>query len=431
MGTMLTGILADKRARIGSKLRAGLFAAVLLLPNGACEWRQEKGREARNSAEPSSGAVSPLIATGKSEKPSRNMLSTRRSGEPAPNVANELPFTAEAKRLTDKARFLAGLSVEANGPFAALCLTEAWKRYAKTAEAQWARFKIGEAKMRAWAKKELEKAADPSLPVFYPFSGPDVTFADIFVPAAGEYVLVGLEGVGSVPREEAFAGGDLDAEFALYLKSFDDLLGLSFFRTNDLKEDLANRTIDGVVPIIMVLLARLDKEIMSIEFGGLNEDGEFETASPKPTAVTIRYRGANVTVPRTLRYFSANLYDGDFLKNKGFRKFVERELTPCFTFMKSASYLMRNSFFGAIRKTILNISNAILQDDSAIPYKFYNPAAWDVSLYGHYDAPIKLFKDDFEQELFEAYRTTPGIKPLGFRFGYSPVSCLLLAVKKK
>jgi hypothetical protein len=378
-----------------------LIAAALLLAGGACEWKVERVR-----------------AAGKSEKPS------------APQATNAPPLSADAQRLTDTARFLAGLSVDVNGPFAALCRTDAWKRYAKTTEAQWARFKIGETKMRAWAKKELEKAADPALPVFYPFSGPDITFADIFVSGAKEYVFVGLEDVGSVPLEGAFAAGDLGAEFALYLKSLDDLLGLSFFRTNDMKEDLANRTIDGVVPIIMVLLARLDKEIMSIEFGALDAEGEFGTASSKPTAVTIRFRGATDAAPRTLRYFSANLYDGEFLKNEGLRKFIERELTPCFTFMKSASYLMHKSFFGAIRKTILDISSAILQDDSAIPYKFYDRAAWDVSLYGQYAAPIKLFKDDFEQELFDAYRTRPGIKPLNFRFGYSPLSNLLLAVKK-
>lgn len=404
MGTMSRSISFGRCARIRLKLGAGLVAAALLLPAGACEWKVEKVRAAGNAAAPSSGAASSTIAP---------------------------PLSADAQRLTDTARFLAGLSVDVDGPFAALSRTDAWKRYAKTTEAQWARFKMGEAKMRAWAKRELEKAADPALPVFYPFSGPDITFADIFVPDAKEYVFVGLEDVGSVPREGAFAAGDLGAEFALYLKSLDDLLGLSFFRTNDMKEDLANRTIDGVVPIIMVLLARLDKEIMSIEFGGLNEDGEFEPTSTKPTAVTIRYRGADDAAPRTLRYFSANLYDGEYLKNPGLRKFVERELTPCFTFMKSASYLMRNSFFGAIRKTILNISSAILQDDSAIPYKFYDPAAWDISLYGRYDAPIKLFKDDFEQQLFDAYRTRPGIKPLDFRFGYSPLSNLLLAVKIK
>jgi hypothetical protein len=397
---------SGRRVLIRLRLGAGWVAAALLLA-GACEWRQERvpaaGRPASSSAEAVPAAVSPA----------------------AP------PLSAGARRLTDTARFLAGVSVGADAPFAALCRTEAWKRYAKAIAAQWARFEVGAAKMRAWAKRELEKAADHALPVFYPFGGPDIAFVDIFLPGAKKAVLVGLEDVGSVPEAEGFGAGDLDAEFGLYLKSLDDLLGLSFFRTNDMKEDLANRTIDGVVPIILLLLARLDKDILSIEFGQLNADGGFGTASGKPTAAAIEFRGADEAVGHTLLYVSANLYDGTFLKNAGLRTYIEANLRPCFTFMKSASYLMQKSFFGAIRRTILNVSGAILQDDSAVPYKFFDPAVWDVALYGRYDAPIKLFKDDFEQELFDAFRTKPGIKPLDFRFGYSPVSSLLLAVKRK
>ena len=358
------------------------------------------------------------------------------AGHPAPSSVEAAPaahpLSAEAQRLTDTARFLAGLSVvDADGPLAALCRTEAWKRYAKAIAAQWSRFETGAAKMRAWAEQEIAKAADPALPVFYPFGGPDIAFVDIFVPGANEAVLVGLEDVGSIPQAEAFSAGDLEAEFALYLKSLDDLLGLSFFRTNDMKEDLANRTIDGVVPIVMLLLARLDKDILSIEFGQLNADGGFGTDAYPPTAVTIGFRGANDAAARKLLYVSADLYDGKFLKNTGLRKYIELKLTPCFTFMKSASYLMQKSFFGAIRRTILKVSSAVLQDDSAIPYKFYDPKTWDVTLYGRYDGPIKLFKDDFEQELYDAFQTRPDIKPLSFRFGYTPVSCLLLAVKRK
>lgn len=402
MGTTLKSRLSCRRARGRFKFGIGLIAAALLLAGGACEWRQERVAAAGHPV-PSQVKAAPAVA----------------------------PLSAEARRLTDTARFLAGLSLEADGPFAALCRTDAWQRYAKAIAAQWTRFETGAAKMRVWAKRELDQAADPALPVFYPFGGPDAAFVDIFLPRAKVAVLVGLEDVGSVPPPEAFGTESLEAEFGLYLKSLDDLLGLSFFRTNDMKEDLANRTIDGVVPIILLLLARLDKDILSIEFGELDADGGFGAATAKPTAVTIGFRGTGDASAHTLLYVSADLYDGKFLKNAGLRKFIEMNLTPCFTFMKSASYLMQKSFFGAIRKTILKVSAAVLQDDSAIPYKYYDPKAWEVTLYGRYDGPIKLFKDDFEQELFDAFRTRTDIRPLGFRFGYTPVSCLLLAVKKK
>jgi hypothetical protein len=398
---------------INKRVWAGIAAALLLA--ASCQWRTEP---------------LPSRAIGPQPKASP-------AGAPAekPALPDIPPLSLDANLLTDTARFLAGLSVDRGGPFASLAQTDAWMRYAKDAESQWDRFKAGEAKMRAWAREELANVFDPARPVFYPFSGPDITFADIFLAGANEYVLVGLEDVGSVPREVDLAGRDLGRELALYIKSLDDLLGLSFFRTNDMKEDLANPTIDGVVPIIMVLLARLDKEILAIEFGDLDAAGRFcaapNEAPGRRKAVTILFRGSGDPQARTIRYFSANLYDGEFLKNAPLRAFFDRELAPCFTFLKSASYLMHHSFFGAIRKKILEMSYAILQDDSAIPFRRFDRAVWDLSLYGRYDGPIKLFEDDFEQELFDAYRTTPGIKPLNFRFGYSPLSDILLAIKKK
>ena len=397
-----------------SNLRAWIGLAAGLLVAASCQWTQE-----------------PLPSRATPPRPA----SVRTAASPGTPAARDVPPLSEkAKLLTDTARFLGGLPVDEAGPFAALARTGAWTKYAGTAESQWARFKAGEAKMRAWAQKELAGVFNPALPVFYPFSGPDITFADIFLSGAGEYVLVGLEDVGSVPRAEDLGGHDLGEEMALYIKSLDDLLGVSFFRTNDMKEELANPTIDGVVPVIMLLLARLDKEILSIEFGDLAPDGSFvpaiEGASGRRKAVTIFFRAAGESRARTLRYFSANLYDGEFLKNAPLRAFLERELTPCFTFLKSASYLMQKSFFGAIRKRLLDMSYAVLQDDSAIPFRRFDQAVWAISLYGQYDGPIKLFKDDFEPELYDAYRTTPGIKPLNFRFGYAPLSDILLAVKK-
>jgi hypothetical protein len=395
------------------KVRAWVGVAASLLAAASCQWTREP---LPSRAVLPRQAAAPDASAGKMAAPAGP------------------PLDEGAKLLTDTARFLAGLPVDEAGPFAALALTDAWKKYAATAGSQWTRFKAGEAKMRTWARNELGGVFNPSLPVFYPFSGPDITFADIFLSGANEYVLVGLEGVGSVPREEDLAGRDLGEEMALYIKSLDDLIGVSFFRTNDMKEELANATIDGVVPVIMLLLARLDKELLSVEFGDLAPDGGFLPAiagTPgKRKAVTIFFRAAGESEARAIRYFSANLYDGDFLKNGPLRAFLARELTPCFTFMKSASYLMHSAYFGAIRRTILDMSYAILQDDSAIPFRRFDRAAWALSLYGWYDGPIKLFKDDFEPELYDAYRSTPGIKPLNFRFGYAPLSDILLAVKK-
>jgi hypothetical protein len=98
------------------------------------------------------------------------------------------------------------------------------------------------------------------------------------------------------------------------------------------------------------------------------------------------------------------------------------------TYIKSASYLMHKSYFSTIRNTILAKSIAILQDDSGIPYRFFNKSKWAIRLYGTYDGPIELFKDHMEEDLKAAYER--GAQPLTVRLGYGKQSNMLLATRK-
>lgn len=86
---------------------------------------------------------------------------------------------------------------------------------------------------------------------------------------------------------------------------------------------------------------------------------------------------------------------------------------------------MHKSYFSVIRNTVLNKSKLILQDASGIAYKYYNPAKWNISLYGTYVKPIEMFKDFYEPDLQEAFAKSS--KPIGFRYGYDKKSSLLLA----
>jgi len=338
----------------------------------------------------------------------------------------------QEKKFDDTARFLAGLKVDEQSELYDLTQTESWKRFSDKANALWAEFRIPEAKMRSWARRELEKCFDPAAPVFYAFGGPDIAFADIFLPGAKQYVLVGLESLGSVPRREAITTQRLEEALPLYVTALEDLIKLSFFRFLDLEKELAHPLLNGVIPLMMVVLARMDKETTGVEVGNLNGEGEFvsepEESPGRKTAAKIQFRKPGDGTPQILFYFSTNLSDGDLQKNPAFNKFMQKYSSRCFSFIKSASYLMHKPYFSMIRKMILTLSEAILQDDSAISYRFFDKNIWDISLYGKYEGPIKLFEGDFEQDLFEAYKTPA--KPIGFRFGYSPISNLLLAVKK-
>ncbi len=339
---------------------------------------------------------------------------------------------ARARTLTDTARFFAGLAVDPSSEFYDLTQTDAWKCFAPKMGALWAAFSGSQTRMKIWAQSELAPVHDPSTPLFYPFSGPDIIFPEIFFPCSVQAILVGLEPAGAVPRRDALSPQKLDEILSLYMISIEDILRLSFYRTRVMDSELASPMLKGVVPILMVSLARLGMEIEGLELGNLDENGEFipeaEDSPARKSAVRIHYRTAGEALAKTLIYFSCDLSNAGLKKRPALEAYLQSNAPRCFTFLKSASYLCHERNFSVIRKTILARSYAVLEDDSGLAYASFDKNTWNISLYGRYDGPIELFKDSFEQDLFDAMKKSA--KRLNFRFGYSRASCLLLAAKK-
>ena len=91
----------------------------------------------------------------------------------------------------------------------------------------------------------------------------------------------------------------------------------------------------------------------------------------------------------------------------------------CNTFLKSASYLLHYGSFTTIRNLILDKSDYLVQDDTGIPFKYFNNADWKVSLFGIYEKPVKDFIDDlYQEDLDSAYKSTINLKKLDFSLGY-------------
>lgn len=77
--------------------------------------------------------------------------------------------------------------------------------------------------------------------------------------------------------------------------------------------------------------------------------------------------------------------------NAAFQKFLVRQKNFA-TFFKSASYLPHRSDFSFIRKLVLDNSQAVLQDDTGIPYRYIDRGKWSVKSYGQYSRPYGSFR---------------------------------------
>ena len=331
----------------------------------------------------------------------------------------------------DTAHFLAGMPVPNDSPLAQFAQTAAWQEHSKTLEERFTRLIPRFQKIATWRTTYLPESNE-ALPVaFYMFSGPDFLYVDQFYPNASVYVLCGTEPIGPPPDPLHLA--NLSSALANLQNSMNSLLRFSFFITKDMKTDLQQPQLKGVLPIFYVLIARADKTITDVTFVALNRNGTFqENASGKNAGtvpgVRIKYVDNRTRNAQTMFYFTTDISDGGIKSNPGFLKFCEHFGVGS-SLLKSSSYLLFENGFSTIRNFILDHSGTIVQDDAGIPLAYFNRDKWNLRLFGTYTGPIETFKQHYQPQLRELYdQSSP--PPLDFGFGYQwnyQVSNLIVA----
>jgi hypothetical protein len=331
----------------------------------------------------------------------------------------------------DVARFLAGMPVPENSPLAPLTHDPAWQEHAAFFEKEFSKLNLRQLqKLHAWQETYLPESLQALPVVFYMFSGPDFLYVDQFFPKASVYVLCGKESMGPPPDPLRIA--NLAAALGNLENAMKSSLETTYFITKDMKVDLQQQNLNGVLPILYAYLARADKTITNVTVGSLNGSGGFQegTRGSIP-GVRIRYTDNHSGDSQTLYYFTTDISDGGIKATPGFLKFCQRLCTGA-GFLKSSSYLMFENGFGTIRNFILDHSNMIVQDDSGIPIAYFDPNKWHLRLFGVYLGPIELFKQHFQprlQELF-AQSNPPSIEfGFGYRWNYKEAN-LLVATRK-
>jgi len=328
-----------------------------------------------------------------------------------------------ANPINDTARVLAGLAPSADPALLALTQQPAWQQHARFFDTAWAKLEHNQLlKVRTWAKTRIPDAFADKSTAFYMFSGPDFLYADTFFPQADTYVLCGIEPIGPLPDVSKLAPQVLGGELRSLQEALNSVLNFSFFITKDMKKDFQNHTMSGTLPILYIFLARSGKTLCDVSFVSVDEHGALTTqpdatrgaSSPAP-GVRIHFLADGSAVPRTLYYFSTDISDTG-LKHSGFLNFL-KTLAPGNSCVKSASYLMHESYFSNIRGFLLDNTTTLVQDDSGIPFAFFKPDAWQLRVFGSYPGPIPLFKNCTQPKLAEYYHTTPH-EPLDFGIGY-------------
>ncbi|MDR2067510.1 MAG: hypothetical protein LBP41_00790, partial [Holosporaceae bacterium] len=289
--------------------------------------------------------------------------------------------TATAKNAYDQvAKQLAGLHVpddRLNDPSAI--------NYAKFIAEEWdSLMKASLSPISGWAEEHVTPFVGDVKVVFYPFGGPDIAYAVRFFPTAQSYVLVGLEPIGnfdSIKNEVRSASLLASVEGAISY-----FLHHGFFVTYDMITQLSHKNTKGGLCLILLELARLGFDINSVENISINAGGlEVANESNALRCIKIIFNKAGESILRTVYYVKADLQNSRDGRVICLKKFLER--APVVTLVKSASYAMHDSAFSQIRDFILSNTRLLLQDDSGIPFHYFNSLRWEKYIFGEYTVP--------------------------------------------
>jgi hypothetical protein len=362
--------------------------------------------------------------------------------------------------LNELAAIIAG-NIDSSKIFPNVVSSKSYKEYASGFSEKWKRFDTGRiSKLAAFRDTVLSKQVKPEKTLFYPFSGPDILYADIFFPEVDTFILFGLEPVGTLPDLNSIANDSLENYFRKLNTSLNAILKFSFFRTESMHKDLRNAEVNGTIHLLLLFLNRTANEIVSVKpltidtlghkryystFAELKASGsttkELAIVSKSPgksnkspkngeaekpltpphylsaKGVEILFKSASGKL-KTLRYYSLNAADQALKNNPGFVTYLNN-LKNFNTYLKGASYLLHKDYFSIVRNTILKGSSTVVQDDSGIAIKYFlDSDSWDYKLYGDYTKPISLFRNAYQKKLDSLYKAN-GSTHLGFGIGYN------------
>ena len=346
------------------------------------------------------------------------------------------------RALDDRLAFLSGLA-RGTAPFAALESEPAWQSFSNEAGKSWQEFDAAIVEpMRAWARSELRLPRKRTKTLFYPFGGPDLATALALFPDVPTIVLLGLEPVGNMPEFERLSAEKRAEVFADLGVLVLDFLKRGYFVTMEMMDAYSKGHVDGALPVIGFFLKRAGFSVVDIRRllpaagGGWDETPyqKLEERPHRPYGVRIDCVRDGEGSLRSVYYFSCDIENSSFPPDSPLYRLFDGLPGPT-TFVKAGSYLLHWDNFSNLRGLILDRSLYVLEDDTAVPFRFFKAGGWKVTLYGRYATPVKDFKNVEQPDLRAAYEDPEmDVRPLPFHFGYrwrTQVDNLLLAERPR
>lgn len=345
----------------------------------------------------------------------------------AQKVLKALPVESPPE---ERARYLAAIPLPPESKLAPRQTLPFYVEHVIASNKMWERFnKSNFQRQLAWSQAEVIPRIPSTSVLYYLFSGPDFVNALSMFPHCSTYIMCGLESVGRVAPPETLSDEQLDQGLDNLRKATGTILEFSFFITKDMKIDLEQTEIKGVLPILYTFLALTGCEILDVQFLTLSSNGTMTNDGDGSAVVQIKFSRGAALPTQTLYYIRANLADDG--GSPGLFTWMQNQPQGA-AYLKAASYLMHETYFSKVRNFLLTHCTSILQDDSGIPFRYFDPNFWQITLFGGYHQPIALFQTKFQPDYKQAFDSLAApVLPFGTGYNWKPgESNLMLAVRR-
>ena len=287
-----------------------------------------------------------------------------------------------------------------------------FRKYSEFIKSSWNRlYRESIGHIPSWTNEHLKKFSPKYDTLFYPFGGPDISYAISFFPEAKRYILVGLEPLGDFDQIEK---GLTNSEYYDSVKTaFSHYLRKGYFITSEMQTQLSNATVKGGLNLILLALKKLGFNILEVDNCSIDANGD--VTKPVPDSIScLKIICEKNSEKKVIYYVRANLGNEND-KLDYLMKFVHKfEFS---TFVKSASYALHDRNFTNIRSFILNETRCILQDDTGVPFNFFR-RNWDVYIFGTYTKPTLQVFRTYKQPSLTEYYLNHKAEPISFPIGY-------------
>ncbi|MGK7950564.1 MAG: hypothetical protein AB4368_17730 [Xenococcaceae cyanobacterium] len=337
-----------------------------------------------------------------------------------------------ANKLTETAKFLAGIEIKPTSRLNKLKYESNWLEHHRFFAHSWSKLETEHlAEVRQWTRENLAEINNTDYSIFYPFSSADLLYAYSLFPQAREYILIDSKPIGTIPDLQNNSIVKIKEELQEVRDTLYPLFEFGFSSSDMPKIELDDR---GVLPILLVFIARTNSRILDLEYINLESQANVGVNKEESIpGVKISFIPKNQTEPRILYYFSAELDNRQLSNNFAISEFIGKA-DKLVTYLNTAAYSLYQEDFTQMKNLILTQSNYLLQDDSGMPLEAFDRDNWDLKFYGKYTQPIALFNKYYQPDLRRVYELDDDIVPLSFDIGYptdEDRSNLMLARNKK